>query len=224
MEEVNYTSAPAHVVQSEAQAKLLTDWNSFRYFAPFLARTCTVSVAAQEVGCKLDTMFYRVKTFLEVGLLSVAHTEKRAGRSVKHYRSSHDAYYVPWAATDFEETTRRSLRLYEEVIADELARTVRALDRQGWRFFRDKSGEVSSHTAKGETHALDYELLPQLPYCDDAAFSPTAELFTDTLLLTNEEAKALLSQLYQLRLDNKFERTPERKPYLLRLVMVPLEP
>ena len=227
MEEVNYRSEPAHTVHDEKQAKLLSEHASFRYFTPFLARDCTVSHAAEEVGCRVDTMYYRVRTFLNAGLLNVVRVEKRAGRSVKHYRSAHDAYYVPLSAapfTNLEEVALQVLRTHEEVFAKELAETLRAHGREGWRIFRDENGEVSSHSALDETHAIRYDLLPQLPYERAFAQSALAELFTEVLALTNEEAKALLSQLYRLRMDSKFEATPARKPYLLRVVMVPLEP
>ena len=227
MEEINYSSRSAHTVQDERQAKLLSEQSSFRYFAPFLAKTCTVSLAAKELGCNLDTMFYRVKTFLDAGLLGVVQVEKRAGRSIKHYRSTHDAYYVPsgiTSFTDFEEELRQALRTYEGVVVRALARTARTLNRRGRRIFRDESGEVGSHTASDEAHTIDYGLLPQLPHSAEFAGCALAELFTDTLMLTDEEAKTLLSHLYQLRLDNKFEAVPSREPYLLRVVMVPLEP
>ena len=227
MEEIHYRSVPAHTVQNEKRAKLLTEHASFQYFAPFVARTCTVSCAAKEAGCNLDTMMYRVRTFLGAGLLSVVRVEKRAGRAVKHYRSVHDAYFIPFDATpfaDLAEEAQQILRAHEDTIASELARCIHALNRRGRRIFRDKKGEVSAHTARGDTHNLDYDLLPQLPYSDKVAGHAIAELFTDTLPLTEEEAKALLSHLYRLRLDHKLEAAPERKPYLLRLVMVPLEP
>ncbi len=225
MEEVNYSGEPAYTVHDEKQAKLLSEHASFRYFAPFLARDCTVSCAAKEVGCKVDTMFYRVRTFLKAGLLHVVRAEKRAGRSVKYYRSVHDTYFIPFSATpfaDFEEEARSTLRAHEDVIARELARFVHALNRRGRRIFRGKDGEVSAHTAKSDTHTLNYDLLPQLPYSGDVAEGAPTELFSDTLHLTDEEAKALLSHLYRLRLDSKFEKAPSRRPYLLQLALVPL--
>ena len=225
MEEVYSSSVSAYTVQDERQAKLLSEPTSFRCFAPFLAKTCTVGRAAEEVGCNLDTMFYRVRTFLDAGLLEVVQLEKRAGRLIKHYRSTHDAYFVPLKAAPFadvEEEIRRTLRADEEVISRALARTLRSLNRQGWRIYRDKKGEVSSHSAQSQDHTIDDDLLPQLPYSDEALDAPLAEMFTSKLLLTDAEARALLSHLYQLRLDHQFEAAPSRETYLLRLIMVPL--
>ena len=213
-------------VEDPKQVRLLSDAASFRYFKPFLARDRTVSQAAGEVGCNLDTMLYRVKTFLAAGLLQVIRLEPRAGRPVKHYRSSFDSYFVPLSATaysDFEEEVRQALGTYENVIARQLARARRTLNRQGQRIFRDKKGEVSSHTASSEDPALDFDMLPEMVQNSELGTTTAAEMFTDELWLTDDEAKLLLSDLYRLWRDNKLEAASSRKPYLLRVVMVPLE-
>jgi hypothetical protein len=90
-------------VRDPEQARLLTDPESFRYFGPFLAKDCTVYQAAKELGCNVDTMLYRVKTFVEADLLKIVETGSRRGRPIKVYRSSADAYFVPFAVTPFED-------------------------------------------------------------------------------------------------------------------------
>ena len=88
-------------VTDPRQAELLTAPDSKRYFAPFLAQGRTVTEAAQIVGCALNTMLYRVKGMLGAGLIEVVERRPRAGRTVKVYRSVHDAYFVPFAATPY---------------------------------------------------------------------------------------------------------------------------
>ena len=225
MKEQNYGSESAYAVQDPIQAKLLSEPKSFRYFAPFLAKTCTASRAAEEVGCNLDTMLYRIRAFLKAGLLEVVRLEKRSGRPIKHYRSVFDSYFVPSSATSYatyEEETRQTLRMYEDVIAKELARTRRQLNRPGLRIYRDKRGEISSHTASSEEHFIDYDTLPELAQSRELTAVTLAEIFTDELLLTDKEARTLLSNLYQLWRENKLEAAPLRQPYLLRVIMVPL--
>jgi len=230
MKEPNYGSVSAHAstqtVQDPTQAKLLSEPKSFRYFAPFLAKTCTASRAAAGVGCNLDTMLYRIRTFLKAGLLEVVRLEKRSGRPIKHYRSVFDSYFVPSSATsyvNYEDEVRQMLRMYEDVIAKELARTRRTLNRQGLRIYRDRRGEVSSHTASSEEHIIDYDTLPELAQSRELAAVTLAEIFTDELLLTDKEARTLLSDLYKLWRENKREPESSREPYLLRVVLVPLE-
>lgn len=227
MEDANYGSPNTHRVEDEIQARLLSDTKAFSYFIPFLAQTRTVSEAAQEIGCNLDTMLYRVKRFLEAELLEVVWVEKRAGRPIKHYRSVHDAYFVPLSLTPFatfEEEVRQLVRRYENTIIRELARSSRTLNRQGKRIYRDKFSEVATHTAKDEEEIFAFDSLPELAL--DSTFNHTlvAELFSDELLLTQSEAKELLAQLYRLWRDHKLEPTAARKPYVLQVALVPLEP
>ena len=226
MKEPNYGSGPAHTVQEPTQAKLLSESKSFRYFAPFLAKTCTASRAAAEVGCNLDTMLYRIRTFLKAGLLEVVRLEKRPGRPIKHYRSAFDSYFVPSSATSYatyEEETQQTLRMYEDIIARELARTRRELNRPGFRIYRDGRGEVSYHSAADEAHVIDHDTLPELAKSGEFTEVALAEIFTDELLLTHDEARTLLSDLYRLWRTNKREPSLSREPYLLRVVLVPLE-
>jgi hypothetical protein len=85
----------------------LSDPESFRYFEPFIARDRTVKEAAEAVGCNLDTMLYRVRKFLNAGLLKVTRVEKRAGRPIKHYRSTSEAFFVPFEVTPYAELEER---------------------------------------------------------------------------------------------------------------------
>ena len=87
-----------HTVSDPEQARLLSNRESFRFFEPFVARELSATGAAEEVGCALDTMLYRIKTFVRAGLLQVSRLEKRAGRPIKHYRSVYDAYFIPFEA------------------------------------------------------------------------------------------------------------------------------
>lgn len=89
------------MVTDQRQARLLTDPRSAAFIYPFLARERSASEAAAEASCPITTMAYRIRLLLDAGLLQVTATRPRAGRPVTLYRSSHDAYRVPLAATGF---------------------------------------------------------------------------------------------------------------------------
>lgn len=89
------------VVTDQRQARLLTDPRSAAFIYPFLARERSAAEAAAEASCPITTMAYRIRVLLDAGLLQVTATRPRAGRPVTLYRSSHDAYRVPLAATGF---------------------------------------------------------------------------------------------------------------------------
>ncbi|MET3808157.1 hypothetical protein ABIB25_005186 [Nakamurella sp. UYEF19] len=77
------------------------------FLSPFLARDRRVSDAAAELGCSINRMLYQVRTLLAAGLLHIAHEEPRAGRTIKVYRSVHDAYFVPFGSTPYDTLEQR---------------------------------------------------------------------------------------------------------------------
>jgi hypothetical protein len=95
------------VVSDQTQARFLTDPAKKTFFLPFLARERRIAEAAAEVGCSTNRMLYQVRTLLRCGLLQVLREEPRAGRAVRVYRSVHDAYFVPFAATPYDTLEQR---------------------------------------------------------------------------------------------------------------------
>ena len=207
-------------VTDPGQAKLLTDATSKVFFKPFLARECTVSRAAEEVGCNVNTMLYRVKTFVRVGLLEVAHTEKRVGRPIKHYRSVHDAYLVPDGVTpyaDLEERLKTQIRPFWETLMQSLAHAYRERGWGGQYLQRTATGVVTTSlaTKSDEDGLTDFW----------SALSPY-DVYSDMALnLTPEEAKALARRLLGVLGDaSQNIATKKRKGsrrYVLQVALVP---
>ncbi len=216
-------------VENPKQAELLSDTGSFRYFKPFLAKERTVSQAAAEVGCNLDTMLYRVKIFLAAGLLQVTRLEPRAGRPVKHYRSVEDAYLIPLSATpyaDVEELVRGQMQAGQDLLIRAVAKYLRNVELEGRRVYRRRdNGEVWQESAGESKIAFDFLEPESYRNYFEKHLGPVAEAFANEFLLTDEEAKAFLLELYALwfRYQGK-ENEPTRKPYYFSLGFVPLEP
>ena len=127
------------------QADILFNPASRRYFEPFVARSRTATQAAEEVGCTLNAMLYRVRTFTKASLLSVSYMEKRPGRAIKHYRSVYDAYLVPFRLTPFaglEERMIAQMAPFWQEIAEGMARLLHDEEAEGQRIFRHESGAV----------------------------------------------------------------------------------
>ncbi len=223
MAELNSGRPPAAafcVIRDAEQAKLLCDPSSFRYFDPFIAQTKTATAAAEEVGCKLDTMLYRVKTFVRVGLLKVEREEKRAGRPVKHYRSSFDAYFVPFEVTPYaglEERIREMRAANGESIIPAVARLLREFGWEGQRIYRHPDGEVWRESA------LDAEV--NLPDFNDPRL-PIGRQFFSELYLLDEDARALQGELRDVwaRYADKVKRDSMHKKYALEVAFLRLEP
>ena len=215
------TAEAFRVVNDPGQARLLSDPKSFSYFEPFIARTKTVKAAAEEVGCNLDTMLYRVKTFLKARLLEVVREEKRAGRPLKHYRSSSDAYFVPFEVTPYaglEERIFEMRRANEATIVPAIARLLREFGWEGQRFYRDNKGEVWRESALDEGVSRPDLDNPRLPI--------GRQVF-DELHLLDEDARALQRELFRTweRYRAKDSQgSSNHKKYALELAFLKLEP
>jgi hypothetical protein len=228
MEKLANTTTTRVEIKDPEQAKLLTDPESFRYFGPFLARDCTVSQAAKEVGCNVDMMLYRVKTFVEAGLLKVVATEHRRGRPIKVYRSSADAYFVLFAATpfeDFESSIKLQNQKDGEIIARGLAKAIRELERDGRHIFRDPHGEVSIHSGSNAADiVLDLDNIPEVARRVYAKKRFIGERTTDELELTDDEAKEFMLEFYKLWRGYKNKKASKgKKKYFLQFSFVPLD-
>lgn len=204
-----------YTVRDPEQARLLTDPVSKEFFKPFVAKERTASQAAAELGCKVNTLLYRVKTFLEAGLLRIAKEEKRAGRSVKHYRSVYDAYFIPFEVTPYAVLEERFAAQLEPFLRDmvkRLARACRDNGVDGQRFYRNESGGVWTDVAVDAMTALSL-----------AHFRAPVMLFRDTTTrLTKVEASTL-----QVALNDLFERSiqigdaEEGDVFTLQVALVP---
>ena len=123
-------SGSVHTVTDPKQATLLTEPKSKSFFKPFLAAERSATEAAEELDCKLNTVLYRIKTFLAAGLLEVSRVQKRKGRAIKYYRSVHDAYFLPFANTPYA-TLEERLEVQGAPIFADLLRSYAAALRQG---------------------------------------------------------------------------------------------
>jgi hypothetical protein len=213
-------------IKDTEQARLLTNPESFRFFEPFLARDCTVSQAAKELDCKVDTMLYRVKTFIKTGLLNVVKTKSRRGRSIKVYRSSADEYYIPFEITPFEDVEaffRQARKANEQILLPRFAKIIRQIGREGRKIYRDEKGEVWSSSAGSVDDMFfgfeDVEKLEQLL----RQRRQIAENSNDILWLTEEEARAFVIELYKAWGKYKRGDKSKRKPYFFEFAFVPMD-
>lgn len=213
-------------IREAEQARLLSNPESLRFFEPFVARDCTVSQAAKEVKCKVDTMLYRVNLFLKAGLLIVAKRQARRGRSVKVYRSSADAYYIPFELTPFEDVAaffRKSRRANDDILIPRFAKAIRQLEREGRIIYRDDKSEVWSSSAGSlddtftgleDTQRLEQRLREK---------QQVAENSSDILWLTESEAKDFVVDFYKIWGKHKRTDKTKRKPYFLEFAFVSMD-
>ncbi|GAA4006804.1 hypothetical protein GCM10022631_18020 [Deinococcus rubellus] len=198
MEDIVSGSSPSqvHTVTEPELARVLTDPVARRYYEPFLACSLSATAAAQEIGCALDTLLYRIRVFQKVGLLVVVEQQRRKGRAIKIYRTRFDAYFVPHQVTPFASLEERLYLMAEPHIRDwarSAAGRLQARGIEGVRLHRDIYGQVWSESAAEvsslsalDPHSLKHPLRP-----------PGFDVMT-TLYLERQEAQALQQALAEL--------------------------
>jgi len=217
---VSAPDAP-HAVTDAAAAAFLVDPVCRRFLEPFLGRDCTVAQASRELGEAPNTVLYRVRQMLRVGLLIVVRTEPRRGRAVKVYRSVADALFVPYAATpavDLMDVMRRERAAQEETLLRALLRVMRFTgDDAAWGMVMYRRGEgVYAYDAVQGAPPSEW-LEPDDPAVLDYSFVVGG--------WSRAQAKAFQQDLRAvLARHSKAQGPPSSVRYLVRIALAPLEP
>lgn len=204
------------VVDDPGQARLLSDPEALRFFEPFLGRERRVAEAARELGVRIDTLLYRVGRFLDAGLLRMVREERRAGRAVRVYRSSADAYFVPFAVTpyvDLKERLQHEMRPLLDRAGERLARLLTRHGTEGRRIYRGRDGQVWRDAASAPGRRPD----------PDDPDMPPAEWMSGTYRLREEDARDVLRRLRALWRELEERQLPagEGERFLTMFLLVP---
>jgi hypothetical protein len=147
-------------IQSEPAARLLTNPEQANWITPFLGRETTIKAAAEELGLPMLGMYRAVKRLEQLELLTVTHSQSRKGRAVQHYRSSSDAYFVPYTAAPegtLEHLLENADRSWRKDVVKSLSRSFREAQENsalelGLRLFRRDDHVYFVHAlGSGET-------------------------------------------------------------------------
>ncbi len=217
----SHSPAPADqgrtaVVTDSTAADLLTNPATLRQLEPFLGRECTVAEAARLTGIKPNTMLARVQRWLQLGLLEETRLQKRAGRPIRHYRTTADAWFIPFDTTSAE-SLEAGLAQRDRYWENRLRKAVvAARERQigswGTRIYRDGRGRLQFQMA----------VSPERNWTSLQQEQPAVlASWRDGLYLDFEDAKALQRELFQLLL--RYQQLEGSQRYLLRLGLAPLE-
>lgn len=123
--------------------------------------------AARDGGFDLKRLHHHVLRFCRLGLLEVAEARARAGRPIKLYRTTAEAFFVPHAAAP---------ELLTERLARELRASLRSAAAQpgkGLVFYADAHGVPRMEGARGDTppEAMETWRVLRLTPEDRAAFA-----------------------------------------------------
>ncbi len=222
-------SSLQHVTDPQA-IRLLTTPRVGRILGQFLTREQTAGGAARALGLDLRVVHRDLQSLLAAGLLCETRREPRAGRPIRHYRASAEAYFVPRALTpdaDFSEHFERQFLPIDQRLARAGGREFeRAIAEQGrgreWglRLYWD-----GQETQMDESYA-DAELRGVLTGWQGPRLNAFSGLTAG--LLTQEEATDMLREMIELfhRLREKFDANKAAgrgEPFAIRSVLTPLD-
>lgn len=202
-----------------------------RTLGQFMAQEGSAATAARALNADLRAVHRDVQALLQAGLLRETRREARAGRDIRHYRASADAYFVPREHTpdaDFAERFERQFGPVDRLLARALGRSFEDAvhehahgRRWGLRVFRDGQDlqiDESYDTAELRGVLTGWQ-------------GPPVDAFTGLSAgpLTPEQVRQVQSELVTLalRLKGMFDENAasgQGAPHAVRLTLAPLRP
>jgi hypothetical protein len=192
------------VLDSLETVGVLLDSRQRTAFLPFLGREVSVSEAALEVSELPNTMLYRVKRWLRLGLLKATRVVPHKKGAKQLYRASASAFFVPHKVTSAADLQALAGGIYEPMLTDFLIAYVKVgeqlSDSWGVRFER-RGNQWSVRPAKSEQD------LCQLGDVD----TPASFLEFDELRLNAVQAKDMQLELLAVLEKFKAQSVPQGK-------------
>lgn len=208
-------SPSVRIVSDTHVADLLMSPVTLRQLEPFLARDATVGEAAAVLGDRPNTVLKRVQRFEALGLLAVVRETPRAGRAIRVYRSTADAFFVPFEATSaesFEVALGERDAYWEDLLRSNVVRARRqALPSWGTRIYRDDAGRLQIQMAVTPHENTD----PTAP-----GSPPALSAWRDRVYLDYDDAKDLQRELFELLL--RYQRKGGAQRYIVHVGLAPV--
>jgi hypothetical protein len=171
-------------VKDKERASVLLEGKTLRFLVPFVGRESSADDAAKQLNVSLTTLAYQLKRLQTYGLLELTREKKRRGSSVKLYRATGDAFFVPFRATPYERPEELLLRDYDPLHRKLLACFLEA----AIEFLGMRSVDEFGLRIALEGEALNVHHAP----------NPKRTLDIDP---TKADAPAILNQWEELKLD-----------------------
>lgn len=204
------------VVTDPKAAALLLHESERAYLSYFFDEPLSVAAVAKRLNAPVPKVLYRVSKLERHGLLEVAREERRAGRPIKHYRTTAERFVVPYAhsgaadAQEFLGLIEGTLRtaFYESFLPDDQA--------QGTGI------EVSRSNPEGQANLAFVVASEDGWYSPGASRSPTDVIGIDLLALPPERAQDLKRDLLALVARYRAFEEADEPLFLLRTGLVRL--
>lgn len=209
-------SSSIKIISDAKAADTLINPKTLRMLEPFLAKDCTILEAAYETEEKANTVLSRIKRFMDYGLITITKEEKRAGRAIKHYRSTADIFFVPYEATTAESLEAMMAErdsYWEKLLRKAVVQTrIEDLGTWGTRIYKDNRGRLQVQTAVNPEE--NYSMLDQ----NQAAILSS---WRDSVYLDFDDAKELQTEMFELL--KRYQQKSGNQRYIIRLGMAAIK-
>lgn len=135
--------------RTSKQARLLLGPAYITHLIPFWGQDRTIGQAAAELQLPLNSVHYRVTKLHKAGLLTITATTKRAGRPIRHYRTTADRFIIPdqlRTSDDEHRLTAELLPIVKSIISGLTRRN--APDSTGRLLYLDEHRRLHSDSCK----------------------------------------------------------------------------
>lgn len=174
--------------------ELLLDPHTFSCLEMLLQHECTLSQLGQKTGLSAGSTLYRIQQLMEHGFVEVAREEKRSGRAIKHYQTTAEAFYIPFASTAADTAESMCWKMVAPLFQHALNALLKQardqntpLEKGGILFQKDPSGEAQ------------IKMVSENLKSDPSRTASSAHHFHwETLNLTHEQARDLNTEMQTL--------------------------
>jgi predicted transcriptional regulator len=201
-------------VQEPAAIKFLTNIDEIPLLKPFMSQERPLASVAQELNMDLSVLTRKVKRLVGLGLLEVTRTEARAGRSVRHYRSTADEFFIPENAKAIEWMSSQTEASFN-----------RRLDRSLLKVWMTRLDHAGSDWGLKIVHRgesmLIVPVLNQNQNWDSTTITMPTLYQAQGLRLSEQDAAWFCEQVEALTGELLRRQRPNYNRYVLRLALVP---
>jgi len=211
-------------------ARMVTDPATRRYLEPLLIREHSASELAAAVGVPLSTALYRIRRFIDAGLIVETRQSPRGGRPIRHYGAVADGFFVPFDATSLDAVELLApevFRPWHDLLTTNIGRAWLEASGDagtlGFRLIVDENGVIQRDivpVAAPEGAPVD----PQQFFM--GLLSNDAPAVWDTwgrLSLMPEDAKELQRELAALLARYQRRERAGARRHIVRLAMAPVD-
>lgn len=193
--EQNFCTRELLEISDTKQATVLLEDKTLWFLAPFAGTERSADEAAALLKVNLNTLLYQIKRLQKFKLLQLVRTRQRRGSSIKVYRASADAFFIPFPMTPYEHPEDLLLREYKPLHRKLVANFLAAGLEWAGRYSVDDFGlmiklEQNAFTVKhGPNPSKPFMLNPS------ALQAPALVNDWQNLTLDFEDAKALQREM-----------------------------